>query len=108
MAALVGKTEDAVRKQFNRSFQKLVAFAESKKKVPGARASDDRGRAEEEKTIVEGFVERLLDGRRPVDTGGVLRPSILHLREAFEGKYEVVRAVEEGFREDGLAGAEIG
>jgi len=33
MALMVGKTEDAVRKHFNRSFQKLVALAESKKMV---------------------------------------------------------------------------
>jgi RNA polymerase sigma-70 factor (subfamily 1) len=33
MAALVGKSEDAVRKHFNRSFQKLVALAESRKMV---------------------------------------------------------------------------
>jgi RNA polymerase sigma-70 factor (ECF subfamily) len=33
MAALVGKTEDAVRKHFNRSFQKLVSLAESRKVV---------------------------------------------------------------------------
>ncbi len=33
MAALVGKTEDAVRKRFNRSFQKLVTLAESRKMV---------------------------------------------------------------------------
>lgn len=31
MAALEGKTEDAVRKRFNRSFQKLVSLAESRK-----------------------------------------------------------------------------
>jgi RNA polymerase sigma-70 factor (subfamily 1) len=33
MAALVGKSEDAVRKHFNRSFQKLVSLAESRKMV---------------------------------------------------------------------------
>jgi RNA polymerase sigma-70 factor, ECF subfamily len=33
MAALVGVTEDAVRKRFNRSFQKLVSLAEEKRVV---------------------------------------------------------------------------
>ena len=33
MAALTGKTEDAVRKRFNRSFHKLVTLAESRKVV---------------------------------------------------------------------------
>ena len=56
--------------------------------------------------IVEDFVEQLLEGgdRSTLEEYCGRYPS---MRRAFEGKFECVRALEEGFREDSLAGVEI-
>ena len=61
---------------------------------------------QEEAEIIDDFVEQLLEGgdRSTLEEYCGRYPS---MRRAFEGKFECVRALEEGFREDGLAGVEI-
>jgi serine/threonine protein kinase len=56
--------------------------------------------------IIEDFIEQLLEGgdRSTLEEYCGRYPS---MRRALEGKFECVRALEEGFREDGLAGVEI-
>jgi serine/threonine protein kinase len=56
--------------------------------------------------IIDGFIEELLDGgdRSTLEEYCGRYPS---MRRALEGKFECVRALEEGFKEDNLAGAEI-
>ena len=105
MAAELGKSEDAVRKLFNRSFQK-PSPSQRRTRYPRGSASDDRDGAESRAEIIEDFVEQLLEGgdRSTLEEYCGRYPS---MRRAFEGKFECVRALEEGFREDSLAGVEI-
>jgi len=64
--------------------------------------ADPENRAE----IIDRFIEELLEGgdRSTLEDYCGRYPS---MRRALEGKFECVRALEEGFREDSLAGAEI-
>jgi tetratricopeptide (TPR) repeat protein len=63
---------------------------------------------EKQNPIVEGFVERLLDEGFDRSILEEYCEQYPDLRETLEGTYAVVTAVDEAFREDGLAGAVVG
>jgi serine/threonine protein kinase len=62
---------------------------------------------QEQGDIIDSFVEQVVGGgsRSALDEYSLKYP---HLKKIFEQKYELIKALEDGFKEDGLAGAEIG